>query len=87
MFDKQQICEPIKLPESPLVVMHSFCPAILILKNKKLTFFNDQISRFKTSLKIKKMNLVNNQAGHETNVSQQFEHVNTLELKTVLTID
>ena len=38
IFDKQQICQPIKLPQSPLVVTqsHSFYPTILILKSKKL---------------------------------------------------
>ena len=37
MFDKQQICQPIKLPQSPLVVTqsHSYL-TILILKSKKL---------------------------------------------------
>ena len=37
IFDKQQICQPIKLPQSPLVVTqsHSFYPTILILKSKK----------------------------------------------------
>ena len=36
-FDKQQICQPIKLPQSPLVVTqsHSYL-TILILKSKKL---------------------------------------------------
>ena len=38
MFDKKQTCQPIKLPQSPLVVTqsHFFSPTILILKSKKL---------------------------------------------------
>ena len=58
--------------------MHPFYPAILILiektRNLESLDYNKQIPQFKTSLKIRKMNLVNNQADHEPTVSQQFEH-------------
>ena len=77
MFDKQYICEPIKLPQSPQVHLLLCICALLYWyqKARNLHTYNKQILQFKTGLKIRKMNLVNNQAGHEPTVCQQFEHV------------